>query len=249
MGRRHRLCTDGSHQLGVLIRFHALVLCSSCHSTSPRILSNMSSVTYLGFHPSARARFALHLLFAPYHARSCVQDMHHTVRYTSTPETRTHMFIPGSCIIFLVKRRWRPFIRGAHAKLDEGLANPFRDLSAQAFAVFTKVQTIASVACTAVENAIVKYHVQVSDFTNGRGSSTTSHTKGKRRRTVVDVNVGPNMESQTDHARASPRDTYFDELGYLDRAWVPDAEVNELTGGKIIDGGGQYDMCACVSCM
>ena len=34
-----------------------------------------------------------------------------------------------------------------------------------------------------------------------------------------------------------PHDTPFDELGYLDQVWVLDAEVNELAGGKIADGG------------
>ena len=41
---------------------------------------------------------------------------------------------------------------------------------------------------------------------------------------------------------ASPHDTHFDELGYLDRARVSDAKVNKLAGGKVIDGGG-YASC------
>ena len=42
---------------------------------------------------------------------------------------------------------------------------------------------------------------------------------------------------------ASLHDARFDELGYLDRAWVSDTEVSELAGGEIVDGGGTYPVC------
>ena len=73
-------------------------------------------------------------------------------------------------------------------------------------------------------------------------------TRG-RGHTVINVHVGPLVESQTDHARAFPRDARPDEPGNHDRPWVLDAEVNKRAGGETVDVGGKHDVCACVSCM
>ena len=109
------------------------------------MLFDISSIVYLGFHPSARARFALHREFVP-------RDSSYNVsgQTRQHPETWTHRTILGHCVIRLVKRRRRPFVGGTHTQRDEGLADPFRSRSEHVFAVPAKLQAVPAVTCTAI---------------------------------------------------------------------------------------------------
>ena len=89
------------------------------------------------------------------------------------------------CVIRATTVHW-----GRTRQTRRGPRRPAQRSLSQAFAVFTNVQPV-----TAVENGIVKYHVQVADFTDSRESSTRLQAKEKKRRTIVDVNVRSHIES------------------------------------------------------
>lgn len=134
---------------------HVLILCLSCHSTSPRMLSSMSSVVSFGFHPKPRARLALHREFEPYHTRSYKTQIAKLSVSTPTLGRRAYMFVPRSCIILLVKRRRCPLVGAIHAELGEGLADPFSHCSCHIFSICAKIQTLQTTACTPIEDPVV----------------------------------------------------------------------------------------------